>query len=257
MPTVQMKTRAIALSLAAALAAGGCFLADPRPDPLGNDAGAAGSDGGPLGGSDAAAGSQLAVQEDSVAVSGGNSTTGAVAVVGLADAMLANVGVEITDTTSGVAPTIVAADASGSFAGQVMATTGDMVQLVVIADGPGGSVRGPAVLIAVSDGAAPSAPLAPGDPTPADATLGFDPVLVSVTADGMGSVTVTGASSATTPGAEVVAGDVATGASTSMLAAADGSFSLMLAGASGDTLVLFARDPTTGAASQTQVLTVP
>jgi hypothetical protein len=132
-----------------------------------------------------------------------------------------------------------------------------MVQLVVIADGPAGTLRGPPVVVAVGDGTASGAPLAPGDPVPADATLGFDPVLVSVTADGMGNVTVTGAPMATTPGAEVVAGDVTTGASASMLAAADGSFVITLAGASGDTLVLFARDPTTGAASQTQVLTVP
>jgi hypothetical protein len=232
----------------------GCFLADPRPDPEGADGGVMnGKDSGLGAGSDAASTPfDTEVQTDGVAVSGGSGSAGDVAAVGLGDPALLGTMIEVTNATAATAPVTVAAASGGTFVVQVQGQTGDVLRFVVV----DGAARGPAVDLTVGDGTAAGAPLAPGDPNASDGMLGFAASLVTVAADGAGNVTVTGAAMATTGGAEVVAGNVTNGATTTATAAADGSFALSFPGDTGNVIVLFARDAT-GAASQTQVLTVP
>ena len=232
----------------------GCFLADPRPDPEGPDGGKSpGSDAGLGAGSDAgAAPFETEVQTDGVAVSGGSTAPADVAAVGFGDPALVGTMIEVTNSAAATAPVTVAAGTAGTFAAQVQGQDGDVLRFVVVA----GAARGPAVDLTVGDAAATAAPLAPGDPDAADGMLGFAASLVTVAADGAGNVTLTGAAMATTGGAEVVAGNLTNGATATATAATDGSFALSLPGDTGDVLVLFARDAT-GAASQTQVLTVP
>lgn len=249
------------LLLASVGALGGCLLAEPRPDPI--DDAAYSSDSGAGSGNDAAASSDAggfppaAVVPQNVAISGGDAAaTGDLAVVGLTDVALANMGIQITNSTAGGAPSIVASSATGTFAATIQGVAGDAIEIIVIADGVAGSILGPAVLVTTGDAADATAPFGVGDPTPGDLLLEFDSALVTIVADGSGTVTITGLANATSALAEVVAGNLTNGASATAAAAADGSFMLMIAGDVGDGLVLFARNAAGGAASQTQILTV-